>query len=76
MKPNPWKDIRDGCEHTLVNTKDQCGDTGGTHGWLAIDTPESEVLEVTDVSIGTVAESERVTPEEPLKLKPHQRETG
>jgi len=61
-------DHRGDCgEHALVNTKYQCGNTGGTNGWLALDIPEGKVLEVTDEWVGTVAEGERVAPEPPLK---------
>ena len=37
-----------------------------------MDAPESEIPEVTDECIGTVAKRERVAPEEPLAFKPHQ----
>ena len=70
MESNLWEDVRDGGEHALVNTKHECGNTGRTDGRLAIDPPESKVLEVTDVCIGTVAEGERITPEEPLNEEP------
>lgn len=66
-RSNSEQDIRDGREHALVNAKYQSRNTGGTHGWLSLYVPESKVPEVTNVSVGAVAEGERVAPEPPLK---------
>lgn len=70
MESNLWEDIRDGGEHALVNTEHERGNTVGTNGRLAFNAFESKVSEVTDERIGTVAEGERITPEEPLSLEP------
>lgn len=67
---NAQEDIRDGGEHALVNSEYQRRDTGRSHGWLAFDTPESEVLEIADEWVGAVAKRKRETPEEPLRCKP------
>ena len=48
---------------------------GGTTGWMAFHDLESRVPKVA-VFIVTVAESERVAPEEPLKFEPHKWAAG
>jgi len=68
LRLNFCEDLRDHGEHALVDGKHKGRDTGGTHGWLASDVHEGEVLEVTNVSIVSLAERERVTPEEPLGI--------
>ena len=42
------EDVRDGCEHKLVNAEKNGGDTGGADRGLVKDTLEAKVLEVAD----------------------------
>lgn len=59
--------VRDCCEHSLVQTEQQVWNLGAAHTGLGQHVHQAKVGEVANVSTTRMAESQGVTPKEPLE---------
>lgn len=60
-------DGSDGGEHALVDAEHDRGDASAADRRGVENTLETKVLQIADVLVGTIRESERISPEEPLE---------
>lgn len=55
--------LRDGSEHALVDGKE---DIRHSSSGCAEDIPKTDIIEVANEAVGSLAKGKRITPEEPL----------